>query len=254
MPMAMATNVTSSGGLPSMAGLTLSQPPDPGVVALDAAGSPVPMAPGVGAASSTTGAPGPVEALKELQRTDPEGREQWGAYCDERGGGVRDPSKHDPEFVRTFLAQYSSGQRLVIPQGPLAELMKHGQRKSVAWKQAWAGYCQVYGGGVNDPAKHDQKFLTGFMDFLGQSGVMALSGGLAAGMGGRRRGTGGMYGMYVDPKKDALVNRIKAFQRMGEEQKNAWGEYCDDALGGVRDPMRHDAGVLLSFCIKHGVP
>lgn len=203
-----------------------------------------------------TGTPtstGPVEALKELQRSDPTGREQWGAYCDEHGGGVRDPSKHSPEFVSTFLAQYNAGHRITIPQGPLADLMKHGQRNSIPWKQAWAGYCQEYGGGVNDPAKHDQKFLIGFMDFLGQSAVMSLRGGGGGGY-GRGGGRGGGGYVYCDPKKEALVNRIKAFQRTGEEQKNAWGEYCDEALGGVHDPMRHDAEVLLSFCVKHNVP
>jgi len=230
--------------------------------------SPVPAIP-----EEETAPEGPVDVLKELQRSNPTGREQWGAYCDLHGGGVRDPSKHEAPFVETFLAQFEAGQRLevVSETESLADLVKQGQRKSAPWKQAWAAYCQAYGGGINDPAKHEHAFLKGFLDFLGQQGSMVLSGNVmgmrsgGGGGGGRPRrssggggggggGHGAPHGGYMEPKKMALVWRIKAFQRMGEDQKALWGAHCDSQLGGVRDPMRHDSNALQAFCSKNSVP
>merc|ERR1711953_175439 len=57
-----------------------------------------------------------------------------------------------------------------------------------------------------------------------------------------------------DPQKDELINRIKAFQRGGQEQKEAWWNYCDTHLGGNRDPARHDVNTLEDFAVCHGVP
>merc|ERR550532_3523135 len=57
-----------------------------------------------------------------------------------------------------------------------------------------------------------------------------------------------------DPEKDELINRIKAFQRGGQEQKEVWWNYCDTHLGGNRDPARHDVNTLEDFAVCHGVP
>ena len=64
------------------------------------------------------------------------------------------------------------------PEPPgLARLIQRVQRKSKPWRDAWAGYCWKCGGGVHDPTKHDEKFLIGFMNFLGQSAAdMSLRG------------------------------------------------------------------------------
>jgi len=217
-----------------------------------------------------------------MQRSDAEAKEQWWAYCDLQGGGVRDPAKHDPEFLQYFITQYQAGHRW--EQGPkthghnLSDLFKEGQRKSQHWKTTWAQYCQHYGGGVNDPAKHETSFLVGFMDLLGQRGNMALqmmSPMMGMGMvpmpgsmsserplkrmriGGGSMYSGSGYGgaqhSSGDPIKDQLVAQVKSYQRSGEEQKHQWWNFCDLQLGGVRDPMRHDGATLQNFLSLHGV-
>merc|ERR1712110_126280 len=108
--------------------------------------------------------------VKEMQRNDSDAKEQWWAYCDSQGNGIRDPSKHTSMFVQTFINMYTSGNRWQGSDHPeLAELFKEGQRKSKAWKECWAEYCQQSGSRKNDPASHDARFLVGFLDFLGQS-------------------------------------------------------------------------------------
>lgn len=47
--------------------------------------------------------------------------------------------------------------------------------------------------------------------------------------------------------KADLVDQIKALQRSGLEAKEAWWAFCDESLGGVRDPNRHDEETLMDF-------
>lgn len=50
--------------------------------------------------------------------------------------------------------------------------------------------------------------------------------------------------------KDTLVEQVKAFQRASPESKQAWSDYCDQNLGGVYDPAKHDATSLAIFMVR----
>jgi len=200
-----------------------------------------------------------VGKVKEMQRNDATAKEQWWAYCDSHGGGIHDPAKHDAEFIQVFLNQYNSGVRFEqVTSVHLAELFKEGQRKSTNWKNTWAQYCQHYGGGVHDPGKHEINFLVGFLDFLGQRGNLALS--MMSSMMGvpmwqpNPMAPPAKRARVGDHEKDQLVLRVKAYQRSGEDGKQNWWTYCDNQLGGVRDPARHDCTTLQQFIAAHGVP
>mmetsp|Transcript_30094 Transcript_30094/g.40490 ORF Transcript_30094/g.40490 Transcript_30094/m.40490 type:complete len:222 (+) Transcript_30094:54-719(+) len=217
-----------------------------------------------------------VSAVKELQRSDPDAKQQWWSYCDALGQGVHDPAKHNESFIQTFIGNYQSGRRFEINvpavvssavdgSNVLAQLCKDGQRKSHPWKQTWAQYCQHYGGGRNDPEKHDATFIQGFLDYVAGRGILALSAAASAtdfGSAAKRQRTayapqmtGGACGGGGDGQaKGSLVQRIKTYQRSSEEAKEAWGSYCDAHLGGVRDPARHDGATLRQFAENHGVP
>lgn len=205
----------------------------------------------------------PILKLKELQRNDAVGKTQWEAYTDQHGGGVRDPSKHEADFVWGFLESYGSGVRLEV-KNPLVPLFKEGQRRSPAWKRCWEAYCTSQGHKYYDPAKHDQAALSGFINYLGESGekvLMMTSSGmnwnslhhdgpplkrLNTGMGGGSMSTSG------NPAKDQLVQAVKNFQRQSEQNKEAWGSFCDSYHGGIRDPMKHDMNTLQTFLMNHG--
>merc|ERR1719419_1030460 len=58
----------------------------------------------------------------------------------------------------------------------------------------------------------------------------------------------------VEEAKLDLVARVKAFQRSGDECKEQWWTHCDQQLGGIRDPARHDTDTLQNFCEEFGVP
>eukprot|EP00933_Yihiella_yeosuensis_P031153 TRINITY_DN24703_c0_g1_i1.p1 TRINITY_DN24703_c0_g1~~TRINITY_DN24703_c0_g1_i1.p1 ORF type:complete len:237 (-),score=36.29 TRINITY_DN24703_c0_g1_i1:121-831(-) len=229
---------------------------------------------------------GLVGMVKDLQRRSLNAREQWGFYCDAHGQGFRDPSKHDAEYIKKFLWQYDEGVTFGEPAAPsalsanMADLFKEGQRKSAAWKHVWATYCQHYGGGLNDPAKHDPSFLVSFLDFVGEKAVMAqtldhgppslydpraipqvkrVRAGPVIGL-GQSLSVGGRppYPSQPlptgDPLRESLIQRIKTFQRSSPSAKETWWAYCDAQLEGVRDPARHEGDVLQCFAMSHGVP
>eukprot|EP00927_Polykrikos_kofoidii_P030226 TRINITY_DN2603_c0_g1_i1.p1 TRINITY_DN2603_c0_g1~~TRINITY_DN2603_c0_g1_i1.p1 ORF type:complete len:221 (-),score=32.14 TRINITY_DN2603_c0_g1_i1:35-697(-) len=217
-----------------------------------------------------------VDQIKDMKRNDPVARDQWWAYCDASGGGVRDPAKHDDSFLETFINNYTAGMRFEVtgaegdqvggPGNSMSDLFKEGQRKSQPWKMAWAAYCDLHGG-KHDPARHDDNFLRYFLDFLGQQGVIALQGGTGMEMMGgvgmalagvpsakRRRTDSSRYTYSDDNAADQLVARVKAYQRSSEWNKQQWWDFADTDLGGVRDPAKHDVATLRQFISTYSVP
>ncbi|CAE8652497.1 unnamed protein product, partial [Polarella glacialis] len=156
----------------------------------------------------------------------------------------------------------------------LPDFVKLGQRTSGHWKSAWQTYCAIYGNGFNDPAKHDDTFIRGFLDYVGELATDGLTG-LAAqqgidlsappGPGGNKRPHGGERQPPAkrpatgpppsreqafddgDEAKQALVDAIKALQRTDPEAKAAWWTFCDAELKGIKDPNRHDIAALEQF-------
>eukprot|EP00420_Gonyaulax_spinifera_P004245 CAMPEP_0197931624 /NCGR_PEP_ID=MMETSP1439-20131203/107368_1 /TAXON_ID=66791 /ORGANISM="Gonyaulax spinifera, Strain CCMP409" /LENGTH=60 /DNA_ID=CAMNT_0043554369 /DNA_START=26 /DNA_END=204 /DNA_ORIENTATION=+ len=50
-----------------------------------------------------------VQAIKDLQRSDPDAKQVWGQYCDEHLGGARDPNRHDVGTLQGFLDSFHDG-------------------------------------------------------------------------------------------------------------------------------------------------
>ncbi|CAK0802031.1 unnamed protein product [Prorocentrum cordatum] len=201
------------------------------------------------------------DQIKQMQRSDPVAKEQWYAYCEAFGNNIRDPAKHDITFINSFIAQYNSGARLDYKEGQdLAKMVKVGQRRSPAWKSVWEMYTAqrpIDGKPKFDPSVHSVDTLEGFFDFiaqmaLAQSGQGAAMSMAMSGVGMTGLGGGGSRAMQSSPD-DPLVQAVKAFQRQGQEQKEAWHTFCDSTLGGNRDPARHDEATLQQFLSMHGV-
>jgi len=235
-----------------------------------------------------------VMQIKGLQRSDPAAKEQWWAYCDSIQGGIRDPAKHDQESLMNFITQFSSGATFEKPAGggsksagganmsPLAGMVKGCQKMSTPFSECWKMYCENFGKGINDPARHDDAYISSFLEHIGSAGMMVppratmgAVGGMGGMGGGAKRGhmgmggntgqagtpkmarmakheTDGMIGM--NPEKDAFALRVKNYQKSSEEAKQMWWNFCDTEHKGVRDPMRYDLDVLMGFCLNFGVP
>jgi len=248
-----------------------------------------------------------VARVKELQRSGQQAKEAWWAYCDENLGGVRDPSRHEEDVLSEFLSKQQSlppvppratyrqparvqpltplqnpstyhsyhnfpPQNLAVPAAGVSDVaswIKLGQRASPHWKNAWAQYCSLYGGGINDPARHDESHLVGFVDYLGQLAVSDLQ---ASGVylqqeaprGPMKRHDANGSGAwataapmkrprYDEPSEGDFIGRVKALQRRNPETKQAWQDFCDahPTLQGVKDPAKHSSEDLQTFISQH---
>merc|ERR1712216_134536 len=119
-----------------------------------------------------------VRKVKDLQKSDPVGREQWGHFADQCGGGKRDPFKHSPEGLIAFLTGYANGEK-IKPEEEVLEIQyitKLMQRKSQAFKEVWSNYCLQHGGGRSDPLRHDAAFHVQFFDSLAGSATASSQG------------------------------------------------------------------------------
>merc|ERR1711918_145398 len=54
-------------------------------------------------------------------------------------------------------------------------------------------------------------------------------------------------------QENPSVQKIKNYQRQGEEEKKTWWDFCDQQHKGVRDPARHPQAVLEEFCAQVGI-
>lgn len=257
-----------------------------------------------------------VESIKALQRSNPETKQAWWDYCDKDLGGIKDPNRHDEGVLETFLSWFGKppapsrpqqrqplstprgappmrgggGRVAMVPMttmvmapmagavgGPdLVGFIKTGQKQSSSFKDAWQTYCGMYGGGINDPGRHEAPFTVGFIDYLGQLAqadfgavaaypmpmmMGACSGGVSPWDKGPRKRSGGM--MYDEPpkrkkavgpvggvggdEKADLVDRVKGLQRRDPETKAAWWAFTDENHEGVHDPNRHTKETLQEF-------
>lgn len=142
--------------------------------------------------------------------------------------------------------------------GSLCEFIKSGQRRSEAWKCAWQQYCTSFGDGKFDPARVEPGFIQGFVDYLAGLALADLEQASSkrgpdfnAAPPAKRQAFVG--GVDSDEEIVGLVEKIKALQRSGEEARNAWWNYCDANLNGVRDPGRHTPETLQTFLANCGM-
>jgi len=190
--------------------------------------------------------------VKDIQRTDPSGKAAWWTYADAEGGGKRDPTKHDDDFLQYFISQYDSGAYAGTPLpepsfegGSLGELFREGQRNSSSFKQAWSTYNQMSGNTMNDPMKASKDTLVAFLEFAGQQSVNAMGmadmskGGKGCkGKGGKGGMMGGMGGMgMMNPMMVQMMQQNMAMMssmmggkgKMGKDMSwggngGGWGE------------------------------
>eukprot|EP00440_Ansanella_granifera_P005777 gb/GFBE01006266.1/.p1 GENE.gb/GFBE01006266.1/~~gb/GFBE01006266.1/.p1 ORF type:complete len:393 (+),score=71.49 gb/GFBE01006266.1/:1-1179(+) len=164
-----------------------------------------------------------VEKVKTAQRTSSTLKDLWRSMCDAEALGVYDPLRHSDAFLSRYLESHGIEMDDVGeaggPQQPgpvqtgkqpkakpigtveatsgatdsLVQRVKLLQRTSEAAKKAWHGICDLEANGVRDPARHNDEFLSKFVESVAAS---VQEQGLAAGLvpktsqsdGGSRKG------------------------------------------------------------------
>merc|ERR1712217_296144 len=98
-----------------------------------------------------------------FQKQGEESREIWHSFCEEQGGGWRDPMKHDVVTLQQFLQTYdtASGDLPSLDGKPmLVQRIKHYQRAGLAERENW----EEFAGPMKDPARHDVSILESFIE------------------------------------------------------------------------------------------
>jgi len=169
------------------------------------------------------------EEVKQLQKMDSMAKQAWSEYCDTWAGGVKDPFKHNDEFLRGALAsmrgEYAPPQRHRSEErggSSLAEQVRQLQKSDPEAKQAWSDYCDDVAGGVKDPSKHDDESLG--------AALASMRGEDAP----RKKHRSDARGVL------SLTEQVKQLQKFDPAAKQAWSDYCDNWANGVKDPTRHD--------------
>eukprot|EP00933_Yihiella_yeosuensis_P032939 TRINITY_DN2660_c0_g4_i1.p1 TRINITY_DN2660_c0_g4~~TRINITY_DN2660_c0_g4_i1.p1 ORF type:complete len:454 (+),score=108.11 TRINITY_DN2660_c0_g4_i1:141-1502(+) len=113
-----------------------------------------------------------VNRVKRGQRTNTEFKQQWWLYCDTIGGGIRDPSRHDVEYLKRFFEKYApagtDGKPGLTPaeeleKGGLVRYIEFLRTQDGAWEYYWRWYCDAHGGGIPEPKMHRTEFLQKFL-------------------------------------------------------------------------------------------
>lgn len=203
-----------------------------------------------------------MQQVKQLQRDSDRAKSSWHDYCDALGGGVRDPKRQPAHFLRDFFDAYNANN-IPTPPTPLYEQpipfpgsgdpkevrellvakVKHGQRSSADWKEAWWSFCDSHNNGVRDPSRHDETMLRRFLT------EFAPNGGAAPQERDRDRGHRAQQHQQSSSSSevDPLAERVKMLQRGSDAIKSQWAWYCDSFGGGIRDPGRHQPAFLQQF-------
>jgi len=176
-----------------------------------------------------------INKIKEFQRSSEENKQAWWSFCDTTEGQFRDPARHEEDGLQSFLADHGitvevGSKEDNFIKGELINKIKNFQRSSEEQKQVWWAFCDKQEGQNRDPARYAVDVLQAFVT---EHGIQGVQGTLE--------------------QKNALVAKIKSFQKSSEESKQAWWAFCDSQEGKNKDPQRYDVDVLEGFISEHGI-
>mmetsp|Transcript_43824 Transcript_43824/g.95415 ORF Transcript_43824/g.95415 Transcript_43824/m.95415 type:complete len:367 (+) Transcript_43824:27-1127(+) len=153
-----------------------------------------------------------VDQVKAFQKLGKDHTEEWRAYCDVMGSRIYDPARHESQLLYHFLETKG------LVEGGVARVSPAGAPMSMALGSPEASGTSA-----------------------GSMNMNAMNMGMAMGM---SPGGGSHAGSSAE---NALVEQVKAWQRMGEAQTQQWRAFCDEHLSGIYNPARHDPSALQLF-------
>lgn len=172
-----------------------------------------------------------VQAVKAAQRASDANRERWHKFCDEEGGGIRDPARQSALHLQRFLETCTKKGKVQhnTPRPPppqsLVQSVLAFQRRNADCLSLWERFCDERGGGIRDPKLHKVAFLEDFLRFAETANQEA------------------------NPSQEMadLVEDVMRVQRRGAQWRVQWETFCDTHGKGTRDPRLHDAKFIRWF-------
>lgn len=227
-----------------------------------------------------------VQQVKVIQRSSDALKAVWHRWCDEEKGGIRDPSRHDIEFLQRFLSKPEAAEALAtfvtVPQESqaiqlfkdsdetpakqdfaskdpllvsLVNQVKRAQRGG--YKDAWKHHCESEAQGMRDPIRHSLSSLRRFLSSIELSAVQPDTStltGCQAASSSRNGLANGAAQVERKATNSFLIEKVKCVQRTSPELKDLWRKMCDQEALGAYDPVRHDNSFLARFLAENGIP
>lgn len=215
------------------------------------------------------------QLIKDKLKTDNTFKNAWNKFCDQTGGGFRDPNWHPSDFLQNFINQYSTGALQALSattsggspstvsvggsktSGPyvpktreqygtmskeeLAEEVKIMQRGDRSGKAGWVQHCDEIGGGFRDPYRHDLLLLRTFWEKYATGAYEGMTPVADTAKGG---------GKSKDPHPGEitpLVSNFKEAQRCSPNFRSAWTSFREQTGGGFNDPAKAGKESLFAF-------
>lgn len=189
------------------------------------------------------------DEVKNVQRSGPQGKEAWAAYCTEHLGGIADPKRHDAATLQEFLSWWQSGEHYTeagrhdsvqasAPPAHLVEQIKDLQRTNPDAKERWGEFCDSTPGGFRDPGRHDAATLRNFLRRYAP--------------GASRQGSHVPHAPQAPQSKPGgsaatPADFIKQGAKLSKEFKAAWVAYCKRGGASVSDPSKVSQDFLVEF-------
>lgn len=208
------------------------------------------------------------DIIRMMLRQSPNWEKLWNTYCVQFGDGKCMVEQHPLAFHVKFLDNVAEkANRMATPmpnavispdprftqEPPLKKFkadagekppdplrdrlvvrIKQFQRQGDENREIWKSFCESNLASVMDPARHEAPVLQHFIDKFRIPEASA---------------DGGLPPIVMDAEKAVIVQKVKEFQRWGEQQRDAWYSFC----GFKRDPARHETDKLREFCSAHGI-
>mmetsp|Transcript_118176 Transcript_118176/g.294798 ORF Transcript_118176/g.294798 Transcript_118176/m.294798 type:complete len:358 (-) Transcript_118176:78-1151(-) len=160
----------------------------------------------------------------------------WVDRSSNGGGSIAPPAKRTRyESVANSHTSAVNANVSAGTQEYLVAQVKNFQRLGAQAKEQWSSYADTYLGGVKDPARHDAHTLS---EFCAAYDVPAPPLQQTPQQGS------------MDGDKEALVMRVKVFQKASKDHSELWRQFC----GPTCDPARHTAERLTEFLTMYSVP
>lgn len=160
-----------------------------------------------------------VSAVKHVQRSDSDAKEDWWKMCDEDLGGIRDPNRHSEDVLCSFLEMHGGVEANVEAAVSNPVAMKTNNGSGTNKQHQW-----------NKASWDDQDSWGNHQSYRSSNPAIVES------------------SPHGPPcKNQGLIDMIKLGQRISPQWKNCWHAYCDVNHRTLYDPSKHEEMFIQNF-------
>jgi len=201
------------------------------------------------------------DVVKNLQRTVPEGREQWVAFVTMHGENTLDPARHSHAFLQMFLTQFHTAQCMQasprsLPAalgstdlGSSTQKLKRPKPIPDRRRESEVLISKMVASRLVEEVKELQRkspearqHWIQYVDLLGERAFDPSKHSIDF-----LKGFLFHYQSEEDSETQHIKDLVRASRKTSQSWKTMWRKYCQMHGGGKLDPSRHGAEFHAAF-------